>query len=1089
MLKKLLYTAIFILLVHFATAQIGIPSIRTFRPLDYHGSTQIWTIGQDKHGLMYFGGNSGVYVFDGQQWHTFEFDSLSPTIRCLQFSGDTIWFGSIGDFGYMTPDVKEGLAYHSLASELDSSLRLSFSSVWSLKKIGNTVLYQTDTVIFKYDLQKKILDTLLTGRFYFLSTVDNRVVIPDLSKFHIYDPQTGEIQTYKLPVKAWLHFAYGLGDSTLLLVVSGHLIYYDPNKHKANKILTFRRDIPQLYRKTLYSSLLDSNNKTLIIGTVEDGIYYMNLQGKITGHLTKSLGLRSNTVHYLFFDRDGNLWVAHSNGVSLVRTNLPFLYIDERMGIEGQPYSVLLRGKEIFLGTNLGLFRLKKDRFVPVMDSAGKMTQQVFSLKEFKFSDGANYIVYPSNSGIYYLDSNYVAHRITRSLGYNLVQTSFASDEIFYISDYNLLRFRYSNGRFGDLKKLAGLTSHYLLSEPERWYLWFASLYDKKFGYFNLKDSTVNVITSDTNVTGADYLYDDKYVFFTEKGLFEYDYKTRDFHLAQITLNKFLKGKDVIKAQRLRDGIYGVIVNQDKENKFYLISEQKGQLIVDSTLFNIIPDITDFYYHISDLWLITDEKFIRYPLDFYCNKAPHFKPIITEIIVNGDSVVYRAPGDLSKLNLRLSYKYNDLTIIYSLPSFYADRGVTFSTWIEGRGKDRWSKWNRDTKREFMSIREGRYTFHLKARNEFLQETDEVIFSFRVLPPFYRTIWAYLFYLIILLGIIYLIVRWRLNALMKEKEKLEQLVRERTAEIQQQKEEILAQAENLKIINEELKQKNEEIKVVLEQLEQANQRIQQEHKHVTDSITYAKKIQIALIQRQKKLSLYFPENFVLFQPKDVIGGDFYVFEQTKEKIVLGLGDATGHGVPGALVSMLAYSFITQILANNPQSPAEVLETLRHEIVNIFVGSDKERPIYDGLDMALCMIEPQERKLLFSGAHMPVVIIRGQDLIELKGSKNFVGYSNYQLPFDNQGIELMDGDKVYLFSDGFYDQFSGDKHIKFYRRNFYKLLLSISELPFADQKVILLKTFEEWKGSEIQTDDVTVIGVKIDFSRLLSPGKKY
>ncbi len=1082
MIRRSLFIYIFSLLAFWANAQVGLPSIRTFKPSDYKGSTQIWAVGQDSHGLMYFGGNSGLYMFDGQDWHSFEFDSITPTVRCLQISGDTIWFGSIGDFGYITPDFGHGLRYHSLAQGLDSVLRYSFSSIWSVKKIGNIILYQGDTVIFRYDQSQRKLDTLLTGRFYFISKAGSDFVIPDLMKFYLYNPGDDSLRAYKMPVMSWLHFAYRVDDSTLLLVTSGYLVYYNIFTQKAEKILTFRKDIPQLAGKTVYSSVFDKQRNILIIGTVENGMYFLNANGKVVNHLNKSLGLRSNTVQYLYIDRDGNLWSGHSNGISLLRLSVPFLYIDERLGIEGQPYSVFHNKMDLLLGTNLGMYRLRAGRFIEVKDTAGLMTQQVFSIKEFKFSDGNKIIVYPSNSGIYYLDKDFVAHRISSFLGYNLVQTAQSPDYVYYISDYNLLRIKYKNGHFERPEKILTLTKHYMLSEPDKNYLWFISLYDKGVGYFNLQDSTYKIINIDTNISGSGYLDDGRYVFYSAKGLLEYDYNNARFYSSHSPLNKFLKGRDVIKAQRFRNGLYGAIVNNDKNSKFYLINEQDGHLAIDSTLFNILPGISDFYYFGHDLWFTTSDKFIRYSLNLFCNKTPHFQPLITKIILNDDSVVYQAPGDISKLNLRLRYKDNDVTIEYSLPSFYSDRGVEFSSWLEGRGKDRWVPWSDDTKREFTSLREGRYTFHLKARNEFLQHTDEITFSFRVLPPFYRTWWAYVFYLLVLLGIVYLIVRWRLNALLKEKEKLEQMVRERTAEIQQQKEEILAQAENLKIINEELKQKNEEIKVVLDQLEQANLRIQQEHKHVTDSITYAKKIQVALIQRQKKLNSYFPENFVLFQPKDVIGGDFYIFEQMPQALVLGVGDATGHGVPGALVSMLAFSFLTQIISRNPQTPAEVLEALRHEFISIFVGSEKKRPIYDGVDIALAFIEPQRRKLVFAGAHMPLVLIRDQEFMEIKASRNFIGYSKHKLPFENTEVDIQDGDRIYMFSDGFYDQFSSDNNSKFYRRNFYKLLLSTSHLSMEEQGLILRKTLEEWKGNEVQTDDVTVLGVKIDITML-------
>ncbi len=1078
---KFLILFFVLFLVFNAFSQPGIPSLRGFKPSDYKGSSQIWSIAQGSNGLMYFGGNDGIYIFSGQDWYKYDFDGKGFTVRCLDFDNDTLWYGSIGDFGYLLPDVKNGFKYVSLASHLDSSLSHSFSSIWSLKKSGGEVLFQGDTIIFRYDVKTRKLDTILTGNFYFLSRLDSAIAIPSFSKFYLYYPSSDTILAYTIPQKVWIYRILKYRNNIVLVFTTTGMIFFDLTTGKTVRTYSFKKDIPPLYGKTLYSFEYLSDFDAYAIGTVENGIYIIDLQGKIKYHWDKKHGLRSNTVQYLFSDRDNNLWAAHSSGITLIRTALPFRFLNESFGFEGMPYSLFQDNKNLFVGSNLGIYRWDENKFTPLKTSDDYQPQQVFTIKKFKFSDNRDFVIFTSNSGIYYIGKDNLVHLISRQFGYNLAQSPFRKDAIFFIQDYSLYEIDYKDSSFSQPRLLYTFDSHYTLADADGSHLWMVALYKKQFGYFDLKDSSAKIIVSDTNVSDVHNI-DNHPVLLTDKGLFEFDYSTGNFHLLSSPLNGFLANKSVVGLEKIKSRVYGALVSYKDFTKFYLINITDKGLSIDSATFDVLHNLSDFSYFGNNIvWFIGDESYISYNMDYFCNYSPHFKPFIYEIVLNDDSLIYKAPGDIRALSLDLAYKDNTITIKYALPSFWADRGVEFSTWLEGHGRSGWSPWIGETKKEYMNLREGHYTFHLKAKNEFGQTTDEIAFAFHVRPPFYRSIVAYAIYLLLILLVIYLIIRWRLQSLVKEKERLEQLVRERTAEIQQQKEEILAQAENLKLVNQELRQKNEEINTILEQLEQANIRIQAEHKHVKDSIAYAQKIQSALIEKQNLLSEFFPDHFIFFRPKDVIGGDFYFFDKVEDYLILGLGDATGHGVPGALMSMMAYTLLSRIIAAQTVDPAKILQELKQEIINIFRSTDKNLPIYDGLDMALCTFDTAHHRLIFAGAHFPAVIIRQGELIELKGVKSFIGYSSYHKDFENREFDLQNGDKIYLFSDGFYDQFGGkDKFSKFYRKRFYQLLKEISHLDMKEQYRILARTFDEWKSDNIQTDDVTVLGVKVDFS---------
>ncbi len=252
----------------------------------------------------------------------------------------------------------------------------------------------------------------------------------------------------------------------------------------------------------------------------------------------------------------------------------------------------------------------------------------------------------------------------------------------------------------------------------------------------------------------------------------------------------------------------------------------------------------------------------------------------------------------------------------------------------------------------------------------------------------------------------------------------------------------------------------------------------QNKHITDSINYAKKIQTAVLPSEEVLRKILPQHFILFKPLNIVSGDFYWIQKVKENVLIAAVDCTGHGVPGAFMSMLGISFLNEIVQNGEEiQPNKILEKLRNRVKLTLGQTGKKDESKDGMDIALCVINKKTNILQFSGAYNPLYFIRKKELSEIKASRNPIGIFMKEKPFANNEIELQKDDILYMFSDGFPDQFGGEKGVKLKPNRFKELLLSISDKPMQEQQQILNKEFENWRGNIEQIDDMLVVGVKI------------
>ena len=256
-------------------------------------------------------------------------------------------------------------------------------------------------------------------------------------------------------------------------------------------------------------------------------------------------------------------------------------------------------------------------------------------------------------------------------------------------------------------------------------------------------------------------------------------------------------------------------------------------------------------------------------------------------------------------------------------------------------------------------------------------------------------------------------------------------------------------------------------------------IEQKHRSVTDSIRYARRIQLAVLASKEILKHNFADYFLFWRPKEIVSGDFYWMKLSGENLAFTVADCTGHGVPGAFMSLLGITFLNDICIDLDENtlPSEVLEKLRTCITGALSQDVNEKEPQDGMDMALCILNLRTKKLRFSGGNNPLYLVRKGELTEYKAVKNPIGYHPKPKSFETEEIEVESGDWLYMFSDGFADQFSGSTMRKVTYKRFKELLSSLSEFSGEEQSQKLDDFLTQWRGNFPQIDDVLIGGYRI------------
>ena len=438
------------------------------------------------------------------------------------------------------------------------------------------------------------------------------------------------------------------------------------------------------------------------------------------------------------------------------------------------------------------------------------------------------------------------------------------------------------------------------------------------------------------------------------------------------------------------------------------------------------------------VWLGTTNGLLRY--DFRKNAINRIPPVVTINSIKFNDIGIKSIGKIS-----MPYSLYKVRVDFSGITFRNPEMVTYKYMLEGYDQD-WSEQTYNNFAIFPRLGDGKYTLLIKAYNSHGICTSEP-YKLEILiePPLWKKWWFILLCVVILIYSLYLFIKIRERNHRRLEEVLQQKLDERTHEVVAQKE-----------------------------------LIEQKNKDITDSINYAKRIQEAILPTVSKLHSIFSDSFVYYQPRDIVSGDFYVFYQTEdhEKFILICADATGHGVPGAFMSLICSTILKDILRKkHVTSPSQVLYELDKEL-QISLQTEENIETNDGLDVAVCEFNLKTNEMVFSSAMRPIILYKKNKLEYIRGSKFSIGASQYfaAKEFKEHKFILNNNDCVYLFTDGLSDQFGGESGKKLKVSGLQKWIIEMNSLPMNKQHSKIVKLFNSWKKDSLQIDDVLIIGIK-------------
>ncbi len=783
-----------------------------------------------------------------------------------------------------------------------------------------------------------------------------------------------------------------------------------------------------------------------IIWALEWGGGILRVKDGKTDVITVDNGLSSNKISSLMQDREGNILLAnYGTGISVYKGDKFIGYKVNNGLLDNKVSSVAIDGNNnVWVGSVNGVSVINKNGTIKTYTSInGNECRNVYAIVSDKSGD-----VWMSSDGRLYkhvtVSDKFVSFPVLENfIDGRQVITSLAIDKknnVWIGTIDGLLYYNTSAGQPSSYRTVDGLLGNaidavYCDSKNRLWVACKSkgiSMYDGKFFVSYTKFDGFNNTSPTAFADG-----NNENIWIGTKGGGVYRYDGRNFH-----------------TYRSNEGLpsdYINLVKVDAENKLWL-GTNKGLVQFDYEKSNAIVygrregfsgvETSTNAVALDDdgsLWIGTVNGVMKYDAKKYKkNTIPPFLHVNSVKINNKDVGLQE--------HYELGYEENSFRVDFVGISLNNPEKVTYSILLDGYDKE-WRPATKQSFEIFSNLPPNDYKLAIKACNaEGACVSEPIGFTFYIKPPFWKTWWFYLTCAVLIITIIVVYIKIRERQLIAEKKVLEEKVHERTAEVVQK--------------NIELDEKN---------------------KDITASIRYAKRIQDAILLPDDLVKQYLPKTFVLFNPKDIVSGDFYWIYDKKDTVLFAAVDCTGHGVPGAFMSIVGHNLLDKIVGEDGVTqPGDILDALNKSVSDTLRQSQSEdQSIKDGMDIALCCFDRKTNELQFAGAHNPLWVIRNGELIEFKGNKFPIGNlkEGEQKKFTNNSITLQKGDTAYVFSDGYADQFGGPKGKKFMYSQFKSKLISIQHMDM-EQQAVHLKTFiSEWMGALEQVDDILVIGTRL------------
>lgn len=1057
-LKAIILNIVFVALSLLVAAQVnksGYPFITNYSPKDYNAHNENWQSIINKNGLLYVANTSDyILEYDGVNWNKIKTDKATNYSIANDTNG-VIYVGGIGDFGRILPDKSGKLVYESLSKKFNDSI----ISVQIFRKVyvgkSQEVYFCSKNYIYVF-VKDKLYSIKLPENSWLSFYIDGKLYISNEdyglltlnSKYKIERVKNID----KKIVKRYIYLMKKINKDNYFINFGDTLNLYNPSTkklksfgNKENKLISYL-----LNAFPYHSSDMDDD---ILWSTIKGGLVISNRKLKIKQVLIDSVGLAHNGVSSAIYNKsDNTIWATTLSGISKIEMN-SLRYFGKLEGLKGNIYNAKRYKGTLYVATDNGLYKQVVSpygtKFVKCEDFKDYTIHRIAIVK-----NGQNDELWiGTENGLYSFKNKKVL--LNKEIVSEVILQS-KNEDIVYIGSQQgvwIAKKENNSWKFKKVQKVnpkEWITSLYEDKEGNCWCTSYSNVY--RYNHFN--DEAILYSTKDGLPTTNDIFvfdYKNEILFATPQGIYKFNNNnnfTPYFNFGNnITENK----RKVIWAAKGYNN--QVFLNID--NRLYLLKPHYDKFDIDSTTFNRLPNLTLYSLFVEPngiTWISSNEGLYSYNSNYKkVVNLPHC--LIRQIKINSaDSVIYW--GNKVKFEpTKLDYKYNNLTFSFAFPYFVEEKNNEYSYFLEGFDKQ-WSNWSKETKAIYTNIPEGNYIFKVKARNIYLQESKISEFKLEILPPWYRTIWAYIIYVIIIILVFVVSIKLYTRKLEADKRRLEKIVEERTAEV--------------------VKQKNE--------IEEKNKVIEQKNKDITDSIYYAKRIQEAILPSTSIIAGVNVELGIYYKPKDIVSGDFYFIKHIKHAniLIVAAADCTGHGVPGAFMSMLGSSLLNEIVVKPEVNHTDiVLNELRDGVINSLNQEGKETETRDGMDIALVAIDYKNKIVEFSGANNPLYLIRNGELIEYKADKMPVGLyeQKNEIMFTRNIIEAKNGDVFYLFSDGFADQFGGPKGKKYMYKRFKEFLVSIHNLSMQEQPKIIEQEAIKWRGEIEQIDDHIVIGIRI------------
>lgn len=1006
-------------------------------------STNIRCIFQDSRGLLWIGAINGLHYFDGTKFVKVGAKDGFGNLDVGSLAEDKkgrVWIGTMDGLYYY-----EGKKAHYLDT---AGTKMPRNMCWSLYtdndgkmwagSINRVYHFDPDNLksplIKRYKIsQDKNLSIRLIKR-----KRNGSLIVGAENGYYVYEPDTFKKADFGWSVYSNIEFdngsewVSGWGSPALEIKDGKPIRSYDMGAG----ILSMTMD----------------HNKNVWLATWDKGLF--KYDGKSFTNYSNKEGLNYNSFWSSYTDREGNVWFGSWGDGLFKYSNDGFININEKNGLHSNNILSMVADTSgnVYVASEVGLskYNIATRSFTNYTTYNGKPLNILNNL----YLDDKNDLWILSYGGYGYRLSN---DKLTQEKASHGFQWHKEKNGYLYIATEGGLWFcnipdtPVNGAKIINNKRLKSCIGFYF-EKPDRIWLYNSffgvSFYNGKYAYnFNqtngLFRETVNSVLRD------------------EKGNYWLGSSGRGLFYCKLINDTTIKILDSLTSQ---NGLGSDIINS--------ININNGKLIIGTAFGLSILKLNDYQHGIKNFKNYTKENglvdnscsvalidkenkiWIKTPEGIFIyndgETSTNTKESITNITtlnlfykpINWVEKNYEVDVFGLPKNLILPYDENHLTFQFNGICLTAPSSVKFQFKLQGLDPD-WSPVTNKLEATYSNIPPGTYTFLVRScNNDGVWNTKPTEFSFTITPPFWKRMWFYLLITITTISAIYFYIKFRERKLHEENIQLEQKISERT-----------------------------------QQLKSAFIEIEEKNKDIHDSIVYAKRIQEAILPAKELKHKLFPNAFVLYQPRDIVSGDFYWFTEKNGKRLIAAVDCTGHGVPGAFMSLIGSTILNEIVnVQGITKPSLILNKLRDQIIFSLKQSDGNNK--DGMDISLLCFDDERKTVEFAGANNPLWIIRNNECIEIKADKQPVGFSGTELKdFTNHFIQTLEGDNLFLFSDGFADQFGGLKGKKYKYSNFKALLISLYNNDPLKQEEMILNEFLNWKGTLEQVDDVLIIGVKV------------